>query len=275
VKVVPAPDLSILEDFKIYESESSESSQAKGGRITGIKKWEFVLVPTSGGDVTIPPIRLTAFDPQQEKYVALSTKPIKLHVEATDLDEALARGDDLRIAKERVRLRQRDIRFVKPAPATLREEGSSPLTRPGVLIAHIVPVLAMAGSTLLRRHREKLRRDVRYARSRRAARVATKRLQASETRLAAGELESFYGELSSALRGYVADRLDLAAANLEEAPVRRGLAALGLPADDADEFFHVLEVCNSARFSPLGSDPARAAQLRDQAKNWITRVEKR
>jgi hypothetical protein len=275
VKVIPAPDLVSFEDFKIYESESAESTFVRGDKIVGHKTWEYVLVPTSGGTIEIPPIRISAFDPSSASYVVHSTKAIPLTVEATDLDEALALGGDLQIAKERVRLRQRDIRYVKPLPSSLRSEGTSPYARPWFLAAHFVPLVAVAGSVAYRRHRDKLRSDVRYARRRGAARLAARRMHSAGESLARGEVEAFYGELSAALRGYVADRLHLAAANLEEDVVRSELDQLGLPAEDVAEFFEILTTCDSARFSPLGLDPDRAAEVAGRARDWVTRGERK
>ena len=275
VKVVPAPDLSVVTDFKIYESESSEETSVRGDRIVGSKTWEYVLVPTVGGDVEIPPVRISVFDPEAERYEVLATRAIPLKVEATDLDQALARGDDPTVAKERVRLRQRDIRYVKPAPGSFGKSGGSPFTSAAFLLAHAIPVLALAGSTLVRRHRDKLRSDVRYARSRQAAKAAAKRLKSSRQGLDSGQLEGFFAELSVGLREYVADKLHLAAANLEEHEVREGLAAAGAPAEEAEELFRMLRACDSARYSGLGGDPEGAAQLFRDATEWIQRLEKR
>jgi len=275
VKVVPAPDLSVLTDFKIYESNAEESAEARSGRIFGTKTWEFVLVPVTGGDVEIPPVRISVFDPDKGAYETLATAPIPVKVEATDLDEALARGDDLSVAKERVRLRQRDIRYVKPAPERLARGGGSPFTRPGFLMAHLFPALAFAGSTLLRRHRERLRSDVRYARRRGAAKAARRRLDAAREAAGRSDVLAAFGELSAALRGYVADRLHLAAANLDETEVRRELAAAHVPAEEVDELFAVLEACDTARFSPLGTDPVGARELLERGEAWIRKGERR
>jgi hypothetical protein len=84
-----------------------------------------------------------------------------------------------------------------------------------------------------------------------------------------------FAELSGALRGYVADLLELAAANLDEAEVRRGLGEGGVPPEGVDELFRMLESCDTARFSPIGSDPAAARRLLDEGSAWIRAVEKR
>jgi hypothetical protein len=274
VKGIPAPDLAVLDDFRIYQSRSDEKSEVLDGRIVSRKTWEFVLVPVTGGDVEIPAVRLGAFDPAAERYVELTTAAIPVRVEATDLEEALARGDDPSVAKERVRLQQRDIRYLKPAPERLRRAGGSPFGSPAFLLAHAVPVLALAGATLFRRHRDRLRSDVRYARRRGAAKTAGRRLRSAREALAGGDLTALFGELSGALRGYVADRLHLAAANLDDEEVRRGLAAAGLPDDAAEEVFGILSSCDSARYSPLGTDPAAAGELLKRGEEWIGRAER-
>ncbi len=274
LKGVPDPDLSALDGFRIYESSSTENTMSREERIVGRKVWEFVLVPTSGGDVEIPPVTLGVFDPEREAYTRLSTEPVPLKVSATALDEALAQGGDLQLAKERVRLRQRDIRWVKPASGKLRPESGSPFTSPGFLLAHAVPVLAFAGSALYRRHRRRLQSDVAYARRRGAAGASRKRIREAERALEAGRLEDVFGELSVALRGYVADRLGLAAANLPEDHVRAGLAEQGTSPESVEELFRMLEACDTARFSPLGSDPAAARRLLEDGQGWIRQQEK-
>lgn len=273
VKVVPDPDLGELDGFKVYESQSSEKNGRNEDRIIGEKIWEFVLVPTSGGDIEIPALSMSVFDPEAERYVRLATKAIPLEVEATDLAEALALGGDIQLAKERVRLRQRDIRWVKPADGPLRRSGSSPFTRPIFLLAHAVPVLAFAGSSVYRKHKNRLRSDVEWARSRGAARAAKERLKSASTALAASDLEAFFGALSSGLRGYVADKLSLAAASLEEDAVRVGLSQHRVSEEDSAEFFSLLASCDGARFSPLGSDATAAAALLERARKWITGVD--
>lgn len=275
VKVVPDPDLSGLDGFKVYESRSSDSNSPQGDRILGEKTWEFVLVPTSGGPVEIPSVALSVFRPEEGRYVRLSTDPIPLKVTATALDKALASGGDIQLAKERVRLQQRDIRWVKHVDRPLRRAQGSPFGSGGFLLAHVMPTLAFVGAGMYRRQRDRLRSDVRYARNRAAARIAQKRLKSASELEAKGALEEFFSALSAALRGYVADKLGLAAASLEEDAVRSGLTGRGLDDGEIEHFLSMLGACDTARFSPLGTDAAGAADLLQQARGWITRAERR
>lgn len=275
VNVVPDPDLSGIEGFKVYESRSDASDGKTGDQIVGQKTWEFVLVPTSGGHIEIPPVRMSTFDPKQGKYVQLATQAIPLDVKATALDDALANGGDTALAKERVRLRQRDIRWVKRVTGSLEHGGGSPFASPAFLLAHLVPLGLFAGVTAHRRHRDRLRSDVGYARTRGAGRAAQKRLKRASELHAAGELEPFFGELSGAVRGYIADKLVLPAASLDETSIRDGLARRGAAEEDVAEVLAILEACDTARFSPLGSDAVGAGDLLERARRWITGAERR
>ncbi len=275
VKGAPAPDLDELDGFKVYESKADESSRAVGDRIHGRKVWEYVLVPTTGGVTEIPPVRMSVFDPAAGEYRTLATDAIPLDVEATAMDEALARGGDPSLAKERVRLRERDIRYVKPAPGRLSRGEAAPWRDRGLLAAHALPLLLFAGSVALRRQRDRLRSDRRYARRRGAAKAAGKRFDTARGALAGGDLSAAFAATSAALRGYVADRLHLAAANLDEDAVRRGLAGAGFDAEAVDSLFGMLVACDGARFSPLGSDAAAAGELVEQARRWVAEAERR
>lgn len=274
VKVIPAPDLSQIDGFKIYESESHESSAAAGGKIRGEKSWQFVLVPTTGGIAEIPAIHLSVFNPETRAYETLQTKPIPVTVEATALDEALSRGEGLEIAKEKVRLRERDIRYLKDAPTKFRRAGGRIPISPTLLLQHAVPALLFGGALYVRRRKDRMASDVRWARSQKARGIAEKTLQESDKALRAGDLELFHGALSKALRGYVADRLHVSSASLDLASVRDELVRRGLTTEQFDELTRMIAHCDLARYSPQGKDVSRAAELLREARNWVANFAK-
>ena len=56
----------------------------------GAVEWEYVLVPTAPGEITIPPVSLETFDPAEKRLVARITAPLHLAVESAG---AAARRD--------------------------------------------------------------------------------------------------------------------------------------------------------------------------------------
>lgn len=269
VKVVDAPNLSHLDGFKVYESQSSETSRPKNGRILGEKTWEYVLVPTIGGIGEIPSIHVSVFSPEKGAYETIATAPIPVSVQGATLDEALAAGEGADLAKERVRLRERDIRYVKPAPRALRRDGGPVAARPAFLAAHAASVLLFAGALLARRRRDRLASDVRWARGQKARGAAEKLLRSADAALGSGDVEGFYGGVSKALRGYVSDKLHLAAASLDETVVRDELVRRGASPEQVGFLFSMLQACDTARYAPGGMDRARAKDLGVQARRWI------
>jgi tetratricopeptide (TPR) repeat protein len=202
----------------------------------------------------------------------LTTPSIPVEIKATALDDAMSRGDGLDVAKERVRLRERDIRFVKSSPGSFRRAEGPIATRPSFLLQHAIPALLFAGSVLVSRRRERLAKDVRWARSQKARSAAEKRLRAAEKSLHGGDDSTCYGDVSRALRGFVADKLDLSAASLEEEETRQELERRGASATQLESYSAILETCDSARFSPMGSDPAKATEVTTRARKWIAEV---
>ncbi|MAF26889.1 MAG: hypothetical protein CME07_03370 [Gemmatimonadetes bacterium] len=273
VKVIPAPALPEMPGFKVYESSSTERSHAEDGVIRGEKVWEFILVPSVGGVSEFPPVTLDTFEPASGRYVRLETAVLPLTVEAPG--GVPTEGGVVHSGKERVLLRDRDIRYLKPHPGSFGGQAGLPLPLAGMLLAYGLPALAVAGSAGLRRHRDKIRTDVRYARNRRARRVASRRFRAADGTLSENRLEDFYGEVSAALRGYAADRLHLAATSLDEATVRQAWGGDDEAARASSDLFEMLMLCDSARYSGRGSDPGAAREMLTRAKAWVERMEKR
>lgn len=63
---------------------TTRTEPAKGGHPTAIE-WEYVVVPTTSGEVTIPPVSLEIFDPAEKRVVTRTTPPFRLAAEGAGL----------------------------------------------------------------------------------------------------------------------------------------------------------------------------------------------
>ena len=96
--------------------------------------------------------------------------------------------------------------------------------------------------------------------------MARKRL-AEARRLADGQdVRAFYAEVGHALDGFLADKLNIAAAGMIRDEVRDRLAARGVAAEAADPCLECLEECDRQRFAP----PTASAEERVR---FLARVE--
>jgi hypothetical protein len=167
-----------------------------------------------------------------------------------------------------------DIRFIHLGAGALESRGRSLFAGAAFWIVALLPVVGVAGAVRVRRHRDLLEGDVAYARGRRASRLAKKRL-AEARRLSAGaDARPFYAEVARALRGLVADRLNLAEAGLQTAEVEPRLRERGVPQATITEVHACLEHCNRQRFAPPGSDPQERSRILDRVGAVMTALDK-
>jgi hypothetical protein len=138
----------------------------------------------------------------------------------------------------------------------------------------LLPLAGIAGALGLRQHRDLLEGDVAYARGRRAGRVAKKRL-ADARRLADGDdPRAFYAEVARAVRGLVADKLNLAEAGLQTAELARHLERRAASAETVAELRACLEHCDRQRFAPPGHDPQERSRFLDRAGRLMTAIDR-
>jgi hypothetical protein len=237
--------------------------QPFGAGLTGEKTFEYVLIPRAPGDREIPEITMGYFDERAGAYRTASTDPLRLEVSGVAAEGV--RGG--------VELLREDIRFIR-----LTSDGLEPTNRtmfgPMFWIVALLPLVGVGGSLALRRHLDLLQGDVAYARGRRASRLARKRLTEAR-RLAQGtDVRSFYAEVARALRGLVADRLNLSEAGLQSAELVERLAARGVPPATVAEVRACLEHCDVQRFAPPGTDPQEKSRFLERVGALMTALDK-
>jgi hypothetical protein len=264
LRAVPVPALGLPSDFEAFPPEISESVQPFGPGLSGEKTFEFVLIPRAPGARQIPAITMSYFDERAGAYRRASTEPLALTV------SGFAEGD---LARGGVSMLREDIRFIRLGSDELEPRDRS-MFGPLFWIVAVLPLLGIAGSMALRRHRDLLEGDVAYARGRRASRLARKRL-AEARRLATGnDPRAFYAEVARALRGLVADRLNLPEAGLQSAELVERLASRGVAAGTVAEVRACLEHCDRQRFAPQPTDQHEKSRILERVGTLMTTLDK-
>jgi len=128
------------------------------------------------------------------------------------------------------------------------------------------------GSLALRRHRDRLEGDPAYARQRKAGRVARKRLVRARELAGKETPREFYAEVARALRGFVADKLDMAEAGMQLREVTRTLEKRGASQEVIQEIAACLDVCDRQRFAPPETDGQAEARFLDRVGEVMTEL---
>ena len=260
-----APTIGFSPDFEVFPPEVSESIDRSGTRISGTKTYEYVLIPRSPGEKTIPSIELGYFDAGSGRYATSATQPMRLDVTG----DAVVIAPGVRIGVETLR---DDIRFIRIAPPRFAVAGASIFDSPGFWLVTLLPLVAMIGALGLRWHVDRLEGDVAFARGRRASRVARKRLARAQSLTSGGDVRGFYAEVERALRGFLADKLNVAEAGFMSDSAESELRQRGVSSDAVREYLECLGVCDKARFAPPGSSNEELIGFFDRAAGAMTSV---
>jgi hypothetical protein len=264
VRQIPAPELDLPADFDVFPPETRETVRAFGPGLAGEKTFAYVLIPRAPGAREIPAVTMGYFDTAAGAYRVAATEPITLRVTGSPLGGTAAPG------RAGIAQLREDIRFIRLGDAGLRPAGRTLFGYAGFWIVALLPLAGVGGALALRRHRDLLEGDLAYARGRRASRVARKRLARAGSLARSGEARAFYAEVARALRGLVADRMNLAEAGLLTAEIEARLVARGVDADTISELRACLEECDRQRFAPPGVDPQEKTRFLERVGSLMT-----
>jgi len=264
LRAVPEPVLDLPSDFEAYPPEVSESVRHSGSGLGGTKSWKYVLIPRAPGSRAIPSISLEYFDTETASYRSATTPPLPLMVagEVTEGPAGLVRGG--------VASLREDIRFIHLGSPDLVAASRTVFGGTGFWSLLLLPMAAALGALALRLHWDRLEGDPAFARRRRASRIANKRL-AKARRMARGDApKEFYAEVASALRGFMADKINVAEAGMQIREASEQLEARGASEDVIQEVGACLDHCDRQRFAPPESDAEEEARFLDRVAGVMT-----
>jgi hypothetical protein len=261
-----APVIELPVDFESFPPEVTESIDRSGSRVRGSKTYQYVLIPRSPGRKTIPPVEMSYFDAESGLYATSASEPLALEVTGDAVVLAVGGRAGVETLRE-------DIRFIQIGPPNLGALEGSLANAPQFWIVALLPLIALLGALGLRRHWDRLEGDVAYARGRRAGRVAKKRLGRARAVMAGSDARAFYAEVERALRGFLADKLNVAEAGFMSDVAEAELRKRGVPDEATTEYLACLGECDRARFAPPSSSAEEKSGFFDRAAEAMTAVQ--
>ena len=266
LRSLAAPVIDFPADFEVFPPEVTESIDRSGSRIRGSRTYEYVLIPRSPGDKTIPPVEMSYFNAESGLYATSASEPLRLDVTGDPVIGAP-------IGRAGVETLREDIRFIQIGPPNLGVLGGSLADAAGFWIVALLPLVALLGALGLRKHWDRLEGDVAYARGRRAGRVAKKRLGQARVVMSEGDARAFYAEVERALRGFLADKLNVAEAGFMSQVAEAELSRRGVPVAATRNYMACLGECDRARFAPPSSSAEEKSGFLGRAAEAMTAVQ--
>ncbi|MEW6443154.1 MAG: BatD family protein [bacterium] len=243
-----------LDGFKIYPEKPELALEHRQDDIEGFRVFKQSLVPLSKGSREVPAIELHYFDPAAGSYRVASTRPIRIAVDAPleaaeDLGHSGARSADARGTA--VRQVGKDILPIHTGlPGGGTQILSSGLLR-SCMAGFLVPPAAVLTcyGLKVRRTRQEVSRNL--ARRRGARKRAQERLKQAGRGLDGSGGGRFLWQVSQSLKGFLADRLDVAAFSWTPAEVCACLMSQGVDPNTAGSVRELLEVIEGLEFGAV------------------------
>ena len=261
IEALPDPVWPEFTGWRVIESPADTASQLIAGQVAGSRTYEIVLVPERAGELTIPGIGYTHFDPGQEKYVEAATAAIVISVVSADGTAAIppVPGADT-VGEEESPL----MRPVKAVPPSLRQGGTELTGSAAYWAAWGIPGLIIAGALVWRRRREALE----AARAESLRRNALPNARTALARAVAAGVDPRVAAADGVL-SYLSARLEAAVGGMTREALLRRLREAGVQPELMDRANEILAAGEAARYAPTSGDPAGAAGDAEQASQFL------
>lgn len=249
IKLIEPPKINFPEDFETYDPKVKDNISVGASGVSGSKTFDYLVIPRHEGDYKIDQLSFTFFNASKGEYVTIPSPELNIHVEKGDGSNTSA-NVFTPTSKEDVKVLGTDIRYIKTNDTTLHSKDDY-FFGSGLFYAGIVsPFLAFFLFIFIRRKRIEDNKDVVAVKSRKATKMAKKRLSVAEKHLNANNKEAFYLEISQALYGYIGNKLNLAGAALSKESILSVLRSRSVAETTAEHLIRTLDNCEYARYAP-------------------------
>ncbi len=270
MKLIKTPEVAFPEDFEIYDPKIENKFSLKSNGFAGNKIIEYLAIPRFGGSYTIPSVKFSYYDIASKQYKTLETPSYTLNVEkgANDATTAVAAY----VSKEELKLIGQDIRYIKRGEASLQERGNYLFASAIYYLWYIIPLLLFAGYIILRRKKVAENANIAAMRTKKANKVAVKRLKVAKKLLKENKKNEFYDEILKTLWGYMSDKLNIPVSQLSKENIATELEKKDVDAQLVAELHNLLNECEFARYAP-GDASAAMDKVYQMSITTISKME--
>lgn len=254
MKLIGTPEVKFPQDFEIYDPKVTDDYKLTNSGLTGTKTFEYLAIPRHAGNFTIPAVEFTYFDLKSNSYKTLKT-------EAYNLKVAKGQGNADQVIsdftnKESVKMLGKDIRFIKLGDSSLRPKGDFFFGTVGYYLCYLIPLLLFVVLAVIYRQKALENANVAKVKTKKANKVATRRMKLAGKLLAENKKNEFYDEVLKALWGYISDKLSIPVSQLSKDNIEAELTNYGVQEALIAEFIGVLNECEYARYAPGNENEA-------------------
>ena len=248
LKLISNPEIKFPEDFEVYDPKVDNQVKLTSDGLSGNKIIEYLAIPRHAGTFKIPGVSFSYFDIRSKSYKTLRTQDFDIKVEkgAGNADQVIANFT----SKEDLKVLGEDIRFIKLNNVELQPKGDIFYGSFIYWLFYIIPGIGFIIFVIVYRKQAAANANVVKIRTKKANKVAAKRMKLAGKLLSENKKDLFYDEVLKALWGYTSDKLNIPVSLLSKDNIEEKLRNYGVNEDLIREFLNALNDCEFARFAP-------------------------
>ena len=268
-KLIRNPEIKLPTDFESYDPKISNNLKTTDNGLAGTRKIEYLFIPRHQGKFEIPPVEFIYFDLKSKSYKTLSTPKYELNVAK---DPNAGSNTAVSYTNQNEVKAVQDIRFLKTGDYNYSKEDEYLMGSLRYFLWYIIPVVLFIAFFVYNRKQIKANANIALMKTKKANKMAAKRLKLAESHLKAHNKEKFYEEILRAIWGYLSDKLSIPVAELNRDNIGQELSKYGISEKLSSSFMNILDTSEFARYAPAESDEAMD-KLYDETVNAISEME--
>ncbi|MDR0421671.1 MAG: BatD family protein [Proteiniphilum sp.] len=269
LKLIRNPEIAFPDNFQSYDPTITNSLNVTTNGLTGIRKIEYMAIPRYEGEYTIPAVEFSYFNPNGNRYETLTVPEQKLQItkgEGGSVANTFVNRQDVKV--------EQDIRFLKTGEPAYLSGTAFFVGSLNYWLWYLVPLTVLILFYIINRKQARENANVALMRTRRANKMAIKRLKAANGYLREQDKEHFYEEVLRAIWGYFSDKLSIPLARLSRNNIEEELSRKGIGEQLTGKFIEILDTCEFARYAPAESS-AEMDRIYNGAMGAIEEMENR
>ncbi len=263
LKLIKEPVVAFPKDFDKYDAKITDKTKLTPNGVEGNMIYDFLVVPRNQGKYKIPAIVFIYYDTSSNSYKTIKTQPFELIVE---------KGDGSNASANYATAKDEDIHPIKTGKMKITGAEGMFFNSTNYWLILCLLIAAFIVLLVVFRKRAIENADIVKLRSKKANKVATKRLRKADKLMRQNHYGEFYDEVLRALWGYVGDKLNIPVSELSRDNISERFHEHNVDEETITKFVGAIDECEYARYAP-GDAAGNMNKTFTSAMSAITQIE--
>lgn len=271
MRLIGNPTMELPTEFEAYDPVIENKFRLTSNGFQGEKVYEYLVTPKANGTYTLPGAKFSFFNPDTKQYQTLESKAIDVKVAKGEDNTGVSAGTVV-VSKEKGKILATDIRHIKFDNDIPQKDDELFFTSRLYILLYIVPTALLVIFLVVYRKKVAENANVSLVRTKKANKVAVKRLKLAKKLMMGNHVNEFYDEILKAMWGYTSDKLSIPVSQLSKDNIANELAGRGVSEELITNFKELLNEAEFARYAP-GDKGAAMDKVYTMSASVISKME--